>query len=209
MGLNDNGRNACLTGGLGNAISHVSLHSAIPDATGSDELTGGSYARVAVTWTAAASGVRDNNADLTHQVPAGSTVAAYGFWSALSGGTFYGWAPRTGAGEGAAGFGTVDSAGATADAIQSAGHGLSNGMRVALANVLAESLPAGLAEGTLYWVVQAATDTFEVSLTEGGASVNITGQGELFWQRVVPEAYVSAGTHVTATGALDLNAVVI
>lgn len=208
MGLNTNGKNA-LVNGLASVVSHISLHSAIPDATGSSELVGGSYARVAVTWTSASNGVRDNNADLEHDVPAGSTVAAYGLCSASSAGTFYGYIPRVGASEALFGFGTVDSAGVTSDAIQSAAHGLSNGMRVLVHNVFAESLPTGLSEDTIYWVVQAATDTFELSATEGGSSVNVTAQGELFWQRVTPEVYASAGLLTTATGALDLSAAVI
>lgn len=208
MGFNTNGKNA-LVNGVASVVTHISLHSAIPDATGSDELTGGTYARAAVTWTSASNGVRDNNAQLDHNVPAGSTVAAYGLFSASTAGTFYGHIPRVGSGEALYGFGSVDSAGVTSDAIQSAAHGLSNGMRVLVHNVFAESLPTGLSEDTIYWVVQAATDTFEVSATEGGSSVNITGQGELFWQRITPEVFASAGVLSTATGALDLSAAVI
>lgn len=208
MGLNTNGKNA-LVNGLASVVTHISVHDDVPDATGSNELTGGTYARVAVTWTAAANGVRDNNAQLDHNIPAGSTAAYYGLCGASSAGTFYGYIPRTGTGEALYGFGSVDSAGVTADAIQSAAHGLSNGMQVLVHNVLAESLPTGLSEDTVYFVVSAATDTFEVSATEGGASVNITGQGELFWQRVVPESFASAGLLSTATGALDLSAAVI
>lgn len=208
MGLNTNGKNA-LVNGLASVVTHVSVHSAIPDANGSGELTGGTYARVAVTWTSASNGVRDNNAQLDHNIPAGSTAATYGLWSALTVGTFYGYIPRTGTGEGLAGFGTVDSAGVTSDAIQSAAHGLSNGMRVVVHDVVAESLPTGLSEDTIYWVVQAATDTFELSATEGGSSVNITAQGELFWQRIVPEVFASAGVLSAATGAVDLSAAVI
>jgi hypothetical protein len=209
MGLNTNGRNACLTGGLGNVVTHVSGHTDIPDATGSNEITGGSYARIAVTWTAVASGVRDNSAQLSHAVPAGSTFAYYGLWDALTAGNFYGSIPRTGSGETLYGFGSVDSAGVTSNSIQSAAHGLSDAMRVVLTAVLAESLPSGLNATTIYFVVGSTTNTFQLSLTLSGAAVDISGQGELFWQRVVPEAFASAGNHITAAGALDLSAVVI
>lgn len=195
-----------LSGGLGNAISHVSAHTAIPDDNGSSEATGGSYARQAVTWTSASSGVRDNNAGITHPIPAGTTVVSYGFWSALTSGTYYGHALI---GSTLAGFGSVDSSGVTSNNIQSAAHGLSNGNRVAVYNVHAESLPTGLAEGTLYWVVGVATNTFQVSTTEGGSAVDISGQGELWWQNCVPEAFGSAGSLTAATGDLDLNANVI
>lgn len=209
MGLNANGRNACLSGGLGNAVTHISAHSAIPDSAGSSELTGGSYARVAVTWAAAASGERANGASLTHAIPTGSTVAAYGLWGALSGGTFYGWLPRTGPGEALYGFGTVDSAGVTGNLIQSAAHGLSNGMRLALTAVLSEALPTGLGATTLYHVVGSTTNTFQVSLTEGGSAVDLTGQGELYWQRCTPEVFSSAGDLLTDVGNLVLSLVTI
>jgi hypothetical protein len=82
-------------------------------------------------------------------------------------------------------------------------------MRVVLTAVLAESLPSGLNATTIYFVVGSTTNTFQLSLTLSGAAVDISGQGELFWQRVVPEAFASAGNHITAAGALDLSAVVI
>lgn len=206
MPFNTGGRNAMLSGGLGDAITHVSVHDAIPDDNGSDEVVGGSYARLPVTWTAAAAGVRDNSADLTHEMPAGSSAVAYGFWSALSAGTYYGHAL---VGSLLSGFGSVDSAGVTGNLIQSAAHGLTNGNRVAVYSVQAESLPTGLVERTLYWVVGATTDTFQVSLTQGGAAVDITAQGELWWQNGVPETFGSAGQLVAATGDLDLNSNVI
>lgn len=44
------------------------------------------------------------------------------------------------------------------------------------------AVPAGLAEATRYYVVQAAGDTFKLSLTVGGAAVNIAdaGSGNIF-----------------------------
>lgn len=56
------------------------------------ELTGGSpaYARKAVTWVAASSGVVRPNADLTFDVPAAKTVGGWRGFSALTTGTNYG-----------------------------------------------------------------------------------------------------------------------
>lgn len=203
MPLNANGRNACLAGGLTDAVGYVSVHDDIPSTSGSNEVTGGSYTREAVTWGSPASGQVSNSGSIVHDMPASSEAVALGLWSASSSGTFYGWLP---VGSSSFGFGTVDSAGVTSDAIQSAGHGLGNDDRVLLFNTFAESLPAGLAEDTLYYVVSAATDTFEVSSTSGGSSVNITGQGELFWMACVPETFGSAGQLTTASGALVLDA---
>ena len=74
MPLNTNGQNACLSGGLGNTVTYLSLHTGVPDSTGSLEATGGSpaYARKAVTWAAAASGQRANSGTITFDVPAGT-----------------------------------------------------------------------------------------------------------------------------------------
>lgn len=69
-----------------------SLHSADPGATGTSELAGGApaYARKAITWAPPSGGTADTSALATFDVPAGSTAAYWGLWSAVSGGTFYG-----------------------------------------------------------------------------------------------------------------------
>ena len=94
MGFTDAVKNAMLdlideTGGS-QSITHVSLHTADPGTTGANEVTGGSYARVAVTWGDAASGIKANTGDLEFNVPSGTTVTHVGGWSASSGGTFRG-----------------------------------------------------------------------------------------------------------------------
>lgn len=208
MALNNSGKNAAVDG-LAAVVAYIAVHSAPPDDTGSNELAGGPYTRLAVTWTTAAGGVRDNSAQLNHPVGAGQTAAFYGLWSAVSGGTYYGSVPRCGIGESRQGFATVDSAGVTTNTIQSAGHGLSNTDRIVVLNVFAETLPGGLAEATGYHIVGATTDTFQVSLTSGGSAVDITSQGELAWQRFVAEVFASAGTLQTGVGALDLSAAVV
>jgi hypothetical protein len=52
-------------------------------------------------------------------------------------------------------------------------HGLSNGNRVCLTSY--GFLPTGLSPATEYFVVNATTNTFELSLTSGGASINTSG----------------------------------
>jgi hypothetical protein len=204
MGLNTNGQNAAAAG-LAAVVGFLAVHTAVPNTSGSNEVTGGSYARQAVTWNAPALGLIDNTAQITHPIPAGQTAFCYGLWSAVTVGTFYGYVPRAGVGEALSGFGSVDSAGVTSNTIQSAANGLANSMQLLLYSVLAESLPTGLSSSTIYYVIGAATNTFQVSLTDGGAAVDITGQGELFFVRVVPEPFVSAGSLVAAAGAIDLT----
>ena len=207
MPLNDNGRNACLTGGLGNAITHISAHTGIPDATGSNEATGGSpaYARQAVTWASASGGTRANSGALTPIDVAAGTYFALGFWSALTTGTFYGWIPLNGTTKG---YGVVDTAGVSSDLIVSAAHGLSANDRVILQGVFGDALPSGLNATTAYYVISTGltSDAFSVSTTQGGAAVNITGAGELFFQRIIPETFAAQGQLSVASGAIVLDA---
>lgn len=213
MPFNDASRNAMLEALDESAtqVTHVGVHTVTDPGTGATanagEAIGGSpaYARVAVTWGAAASGQKANTNAFAIDVPAGS-YAFLTMWNNSTGnsGTQYrGHMPINGT---VKGFGTVDSAGVTADAIQSAAHGLVDTDRVMLFNVFAESLPAGLTEGVIYFVVSATTDTFDVALTSGGASVNVTGQGELFFQKVIPETYGAQGQVAIGAGAIVLDA---
>lgn len=69
----------------GAAITHVGL----VDETGT-EVTGGSYARQAVTWTSAVDGLIRPNADLNFTIPAGVTVGGWRGYSLVSAGVDYG-----------------------------------------------------------------------------------------------------------------------
>lgn len=208
MPYNDTGRHAMLTGGLGNAITHVGVLQSGDPGTGTNftgtEATGGTpaYARQAVTWAAASGGTRTNSAAITIDVPAG-TYSDVLLMNAVTGNTnnYLGYLPINGT---VRGYASTDPTLAN-DALLSAAHGLSNNDRVRVYNVFAESLPTGLVEGTMYHVVNATTDSFKVSLTQGGAAVDITGLGECFWQRVVPETFSGQGQLTIAIGALVLD----
>lgn len=91
MGLNTAGLNVAATAVAG-VVGFLSLHTADPGAGGSNEVAGGTpaYARKAVTWNTAAAGGVDNSNTSVFDVPAATTVTHVGFWSAATGGTFYG-----------------------------------------------------------------------------------------------------------------------
>lgn len=192
-------------------ITHVGIHQLGDPGTGTNatgtEAIGGSpaYARQSVTWGAASSGTKSNTGALTFDVPAG-TYGFFTFWNASSGNTsnFRGYAPFGGS---VKGFGEVDSTGVTNDTITSSGHGLTTDDRVMVFNVFSESLPTGLTEGTIYFVLASGltADVFKVATTSGGSAINITGQGELFFQKVVPETFGSQGQITAAIGALVLD----
>ena len=57
-----------------------------------DEITGGTYARLAVTWATSSNGTIRPTADKTFEIPAGVTVAGWRGFSALTNGTNYGGA---------------------------------------------------------------------------------------------------------------------
>lgn len=193
-------------------IDFVGIHTLTDPGTGTNatgtEATGGSpaYARVGVVWGAAATGAKANTGTLTFDVPAG-TYGFFTWWNASTGntGNYLGYAPFGG---GTKGLGEVDSTGVTNDTITSSGHGLTTDDRVMFFNVFAEPIPTGLVEGTVYFVLASGltTDVFKVATTSGGSAINITAQGETFFQRVVPEVFAGQGQITVAIGALVLDA---
>ena len=70
---------------------YVSAHTAAPGETGLSEVSGGSYARVAVTFNAAATGNLDSSNAPVLNIPAGTTVTHVGVWDAATAGNFMGW----------------------------------------------------------------------------------------------------------------------
>jgi hypothetical protein len=147
---------------------------------------------------------------LTFDVPAG-TYGFFLYFNASTGNTsnYRGYAPFGGA-SALKGFASTDTNLAN-DTLFSVAHGMSDGDRVQLFNVFAETLPTGLTEGTVYFVVSSATNSFKVSTTSGGAAVDITALagGELYWQRVVPEVFGAQGQITVAANALVLDATAI
>jgi len=70
-------------------ISYLSLHTADPGTTGANEVSGGSYARQAITFGAASGGTgASTNAQTFSNMPAEAGNLYIGTWSAVSGGTY-------------------------------------------------------------------------------------------------------------------------
>jgi len=82
-------------------------------------------------------------------------------------------------------------------------HGLSNGDPVAFSTTGA--LPTGLTAGTVYYVVAAAADTFEVAATSGGTAINTSGSqsGTHTAHAANPDPATDNGTHWTDIGPTD------
>lgn len=104
MGLSTSAKNNMLDCGLRNQTPSIwmqygALFKADPDSTlgTSYEISGGSpaYARKALTWNAASNGSMTHNGTPVFDVPSGATITHVGFFSASSGGTYFGMADVT------------------------------------------------------------------------------------------------------------------
>lgn len=201
MPLTDTARNTAVAA-VGTSATHISLHTGNPSTTGANEVTGGTppYGRKAITWTSPAAGVIDNNAALDFDVPAGATVTFWGMWTAVTAGVFLGWFPVGGF------LPFVATMPQSSDVFTSYGHGLSNTNAVVVYDVQQAGVPTGLVEGTVYYVVNATADTFQLASVAGGAAINASADGEVVVQRVAPEAFAGQGIYTFQANALDLNA---
>jgi surface protein len=83
------------------------------------------------------------------------------------------------------------------DLVGRTAHGYVNGDQVTLFEVVGSTGPVS---GTMYFVVNATADTFQISLTEGGSPVAITGDGAA---ALLP--YKQVIVTITPTGAANLT----
>lgn len=156
----------------------IGLFKTIPldDGTGGVELAMTGYARQGLdpldaNWTATAGGdgETDNASVVSFGPLTGATERAIGvgIWDADAGGNLLYWGALA---NNWRGFTAAD----TGDQFRAVAHGLSNDDRVFLRG---ENLPTGPDHRTEYYIVGAAADTFQVSLTQGGAAVALTSNG--------------------------------
>lgn len=175
----------------GLTFTHASLHDGFPGSIGGNELTGGSYARKAIVVNAASGGQRVLNAAVTFDVPA-CTVRWVGFWN---GSTFVGCAPNGGATP--KNFMGL----ASNDTIYAAGHGFSDTQKIVFYN---GTPPGGLTEGTIYYVRDAATDTYKVAATSGGTAIDLTSAPSfgVVMCAITEDVFASAGTHQLSSATI-------
>jgi hypothetical protein len=180
-----------------------SIHTAYSN-TGGNEVTGGTpaYARKAATWGAAAAGVKATTSSMVFDIPPSTVVRWLGFWDAPTVGNFLGMTPNGG---GTPQDFVVNAAGVTANSLDGVAHGLVNGNTVVVWAVPGDPLPAPLAEGTVYFVVGAATDTLQLALTLGGSAIDITAIGAGLLERLVEESFGAQGTHTISAASMTLD----
>ena len=186
-------------GTYNNAAPHLSLHDGLPGETGANEIVGGSYARQPTAFGAASGGVATNSAQEEFTDMPAVTITHAGLWDALAAGNFMAAIPL---GTANRGFATAAD---TSDVFTSPAHGLANDDRVQLRASVDGNIPAGANETTLYHVVGVTTDTFQISLTQGGAAVTLTGDGDVIFIQVTPRIVNGGDTVRFAIGQVSLQ----
>lgn len=185
---------------------YASLHSADPGLTGANELSGGAgpYARQAITFNTESGGDIDNSSleDFTGLPAVSGGVMAVGLWDAASAGNFLRFAWLISGADTWLPFITDDPAN---DTLKSPNHGMVNNDRVVVSSRVVGTTPTGLTDGTVYHVVSATVDNFKVSLTQGGAAVDITADGAALVRRVTPRVITAGDTFRLPIGNLDFS----
>src|SRR5690606_40467894 len=89
MAINVDATKNLMAAHFGTLGSWISLHTASPGQTGTNEVTGGSpaYARKQTLWGAAAAGVIPGS-ECVFDVPPGPTITHVGIWTASTSATF-------------------------------------------------------------------------------------------------------------------------
>lgn len=177
----------------GVTLDQASLHSAFPGTTGANEISGGSYARQTIVVNASSGGIRALNASVAFSVPA-STVRWVGFWDST---TFRGCAPNGGA------VPKNFMALASNDTVYCAAHGYSDGQKVVFYQ---GTPPGGLTEGTVYFVRDAATDSFKVTASLAGVAIDLTSAASFGCVvcAITEDTYASSGTHTLSTASVAI-----
>lgn len=179
-------------------VAYMSLHTDYPSTTQANEVSGGSpaYARKAVTWASASSGSKASSNAQVFDIPAGTAVKWIGYSTAVTSGSGRAVAPN----------GAVPKefiVDATADKIKMPAQPYSNTNTIAFYGTTA---PGGLTLGTIYFVISAATDDFQVAATSGGSAIDLTSQAsaDCLCSIIVTETFGAQGTMTLASGATTL-----
>jgi hypothetical protein len=171
---------------------HVSLHTADPGEAGTQstsETVYTNYARIAVARSAAGWTVSGNTV---------SNTAAINFATCgATGSTLLYW----GIGTAATGTGVLLYRGALSAAAQ----GMALGDRIAFFAMGNLALPGNITEGTVYFVKTVpSVDTITLATSSGGATVDITTDGQAMAFKIVPFSVSSGITPSFGIGALQI-----
>lgn len=177
--------------------THLSLHSNNPGEDGDYEISGGSpaYARASARMLVTEDYLYLES-PVTFQVPASTTVAYVGMWSAIELGQFLGYGSLAGS--------TVSGiAVAVNNIVYAAAHQLLDGDTVYVAPYTG-NLPAPL-EQLLYKVTVIDANTFTLRDAVTDAPITITEDAAFTWQRVVPTTYTVQGVQTVSNLILQIQ----
>lgn len=163
-------------------IDSMSLHFGYPGLTGANELSGSGYVRQSCAFGAASSGVRSLSAVTNFTVGAGHNVLWCGLWA---GTVFKGYSPNSGSPK------EFQLSGVS---FYCPAHGYPNGQTVVF---YGGTVPGGLTEGVVYFVVNSSVDAFQVAATSGGVPIAISSQPnpDCVVSRITMDSYFGANTH--------------
>lgn len=147
---------------------YLALHNGDPGRNGANEITGGSYARQTITLPAFSSRVSNWTGTLNFASMPNGDVMAASLWDAATSGNNLMNGPLNGGS-----FTAV----ASTDVFTASSHGMANGDKVAFCPDTNLTLPTGITAYTTYYVINTATNTFQISTTPGGSAVNLTADG--------------------------------
>jgi hypothetical protein len=169
----------------------VALHTADPGEAGTmstNEVAYTGYARVSVARTAGGWTVTNNsvsptaNIDFGQRTDAGSAVVATHFTTGFTGGGAAKVINRGVIGAVAGPFTAVVSG----NAFTIPGHTLAVNDRICFYPTEGSSLPGGVTEGAVLFVISVTGDVVTVSTTQGGASITVSAAGDGIAYRVSP-----------------------
>lgn len=186
---------------LAEPITHASLHTGYPGPTGANEVSGGSYTREAIAFSAAAAGVMSKDGTTVEfDVPASNNVSWVGLWDAVSGGNLKSWSPM-----GADAF--VFCQDDAADTIEIVGGSLTLSEDDPITFYNGQTPSTSITEGDIYFAVNISGDTFQVAATAGGGAIDLDQQAASTCRcsPIVEESFGSAGTLELTSVDLDLN----
>lgn len=138
------------------------------DSAAGTEVSGGSYAPQTITFGSAAAGAASNSGAINFTGLPGADIVGVEVWDSAGTPVRISYGPLSGGT-----FAATD----TGDVFTAAGHGMTNGTKVAFKAEPGQTLPAGVTANTIYYVVGATTNTFQVATTPGGSAVALTSDG--------------------------------
>jgi hypothetical protein len=183
---------------------YLSLHTAYPGEAGvqtTSEAAYTSYARKAVArsateWTVSGNLVQNANVQAFVAASGGSETEFFvGIGRQATGANELDYICPLGTiiGEGTA---------TTADTLTVPGHSYAVDNRCAFFALPTVALPTGITAGTVYWIKTISGDTFTISTTQGGSTLDVTAAGSFLAYKMVGLAVSTGITPSIAAGAL-------